>query len=113
MDPKAEASVSQPEGFYEAALDQAERVQLRRARQLQNLDEEIALLRIRLQRAAAEHPERLELLLKGLDTLVRMVSARYRLSKKAEDDLYQSVLGVLRGVGEALWPEGVPWAPES
>jgi hypothetical protein len=92
--------------FYEYALSQAERVRLSRARQIQGLDEEIALLRVRLGRLAKEQPENLELLLKGIGLLVRAVSARYKLSHKAEEDLYQSLLGVLRGVGNVLLPEG-------
>ena len=38
--------------------------------------------------------------------LVRAVSAKYRLSPKSEKDLYQSLLGVLQGVGSVLLPEG-------
>lgn len=95
-----------PGGFYADALSQAERIRLPQARQIEGLDDEIALLRVRLGSLAAEHPENIELLLKGIGVLVRAVAARYRLSKKAENDLYQSVLGVLRGIGGALHPEG-------
>ncbi|MBF8266519.1 MAG: hypothetical protein HW388_27 [Dehalococcoidia bacterium] len=95
-----------PQEFYEEALSQAERVRLSRAKQIQGLDEEIALLRVRLSRLAEEQPENLELLIKGIGMLVRAVSAKYKLSHQAEDDLYQSLLGVLKGVGNVLLPEG-------
>jgi hypothetical protein len=95
-----------PKDFYEEALSQAERVRLSRAKQVQGLDEEIALLRVRLSRLAEEQPENLELLIKGIGMLVRAVSTKYKLSHKAEEDLYQSLLGVLRGVGSVLLPEG-------
>jgi len=91
--------------FYARALGEAEKTLLPQARELEGLDEEIALLRVKLIQALREKPQDLELLLKGVGMLVRAVSTRYRLSKKAEDDLYQSVLGVLRGVGDALFPE--------
>lgn len=94
------------DGFYAQALTHAERVRLGKARQVQGLDEEIALLRVRLARLAAEQPDKTELLLKGINTLIRAVAAKYRLSPKAEEDLYQSVLGVVRGLGGVLWPEG-------
>ena len=100
------AEAAEKEGFYAQALTSAERVRLGQARQLQGLDEEIALLRVRLARLAAEHPDRLELLLKGINTLLRAVATKYRLSPKAEENLYQSVLGVVRGLGGVLWPEG-------
>lgn len=93
-------------GFYEEALSRAERVRLSRARQINGLDSEIALLRVRLGRLAKEQPENLDLLIKGIGMLVRAVSAKYKLSQEAEGDLYSSVLGVLRGVGNVLLPEG-------
>ena len=95
----------EPGAFYEEALSRAERVRLSRARQLQGLDEEIALLRVRLGRLAEEQPENVELLIKGIGMLVRAVSAKYRLSPRSEKDLYQSLLGVLEGVGSVLLPE--------
>ena len=96
-----------PQEFYEEALSKAERVRLSRAKQVQGLDEEIALLRLRLSRLTEEQPENLELLIKGIGMLVRAVSAKYKLSHKAEEDLYQSLLGVLQGVGSVLLPEDV------
>ena len=95
-----------PGAFYEEALSQAEKVRLSRARRIQGLDEEIALLRVRLGGLAEEQPENIELLIKGIGMLVRAVSAKYRLSPKSEKDLYQSMLGVLQGVGSVLLPEG-------
>jgi len=92
--------------FYAQALSQAERLLLDNAREVEGLDEEIALLRVRLSSLAAQEPENLELLVKGIGMLVRAVSAKYRLSKQAEHDLYDSVLGVLRGIGGALGLEG-------
>lgn len=93
-------------GFYEAAMTEAERLLISEAREVEGLDEEIALLRVKLMRALVEHPENTDLLLKGVGMLVRAVSARYRLSQRAQDDLYHSVLGVLEGIGGALFPEG-------
>ena len=37
--------------------------------------------------------------------LVKVVSARYRLSKQTEEDLAGSLAGVIRGVGGLLMPE--------
>ncbi len=76
------------------------------ARRMEGLDKEVALLRVKLRDALSQRPEDYSLLLKLSAMLVRAVSTRYRLSRKAEEDLYQSVLGVLRGVGGALFPEG-------
>lgn len=92
-------------GFYEEALSQAEQVALSQARDLEGLDEEIALLRVRLRSMASEEPENLSSFLKAMDLLVKAVGARYRLSKKAQEDLMESVMGVLEGVGGAILGE--------
>jgi hypothetical protein len=93
-------------GFYSRALSEADGLLMDQARRMDGLDEEVALLRVKLREALAQRPEDYSLLLKVSGMLVRAVSTRYRLSGKAEEDLYQSVLGVLRGVGGALFPEG-------
>lgn len=97
---------SPAERFYQDALSEAEQALLPTARELEGLGEEIALLRVKIQTAVAEHPENFPLLLKGVALLVRAVAAQYRLSQRAEDDLYQSILGVLEGIGGVLHPEG-------
>ena len=100
-------TTAKPQEFYEEALSRAERVRLSRAKQVSGLDEEIALLRLRLSHLAEEQPENLELLIKGIGMLVRAVSTKYKLSHESQEDLYQSLLGVLRGVGNVLLPEGL------
>ena len=92
--------------FYTVALKEAEQAALEDARELEGLDEEIAVLRVKLQTVLAEHPENFTMLLRGIELMVRAVSARYRISGKGEDDLYQSVVGVLKGIGTVLLPEG-------
>lgn len=92
-------------GFYDTVLEEAERAALESARAVDGLDEEIALLRVKLQAALAERPEDHDLLLKSVSLLVRAVATRYRIAGPARDDLYQSILGVIQGVGAALLPE--------
>ena len=88
--------------FYDEALTEAEQLRLPRARQVRGLDDEIALLRLRLLSQAKEPPDRFELLLKGVALLVRAVATRYRLSPGAQQDLERSIAGVLEGVGRSL-----------
>jgi hypothetical protein len=91
-------------GFYREALSEAERWE--RARQMEGLDEEVALLRVRLKEALEERPQDMQLVAKGVDLLVKAVAARYRLSPKAQRDLSDSIAGVVRGIGTVLYPEG-------
>jgi hypothetical protein len=93
-------------GFYQEALGEAERWE--RARQMEGLDEEVALLRVRLKETLEERPQDMQLIAKGVDLLVKAVAAKYRLSPKAQRDLSDSIAGVVRGIGTALYPEGFP-----
>lgn len=90
------------ENFYASALTEAEQARLPEAKEVEGLDEEMALLRVKLASLLESQPENMALLLRGIALLVQATKARYRLSPQAEEDLYQSVLGVLRGVGGAL-----------
>ena len=72
---------------------------------MSGLDEEIALLRVKLRSAVDKHKENLPLMLRGIGLLVTAVSARYRLSKQSEADLADSLDRVIRGAGGVLMPE--------
>ena len=92
--------------FYQESLSEAERWE--RARQMEGLDEEVALLRVRLKEALEERPQDMQLIAKGVDLLVKAVAAKYRLSPKAQRELSDSIAGVVRGIGTVLYPEGFP-----
>ncbi len=90
--------------FYRQAVDRAERLDLERAQEIEGLDDEIALMRVRLKRAVEERPEDVQLLVKGLDILVRAVGARYRLSPKSRRDLAENLAAALNSLGDQLLP---------
>ena len=91
--------------FYGSALDEAERALLDDARKMHGLDEEIAVLRVKLRSAVDKHEENLPLRLRGIGLLVTAVSARYRLSKQEKANLADSLDSVIRGAGGVLMPE--------
>ena len=91
--------------FYERALSEAEAEYVKRAANVQGLDEEIAVLRAKLLTALEDQPDDFALLLKGVGTLSRTLATRHRLADKAEKDLFDNLVGTLRGLGEQLFPE--------
>jgi len=99
------------DGFYEEALTKAERAALPRARELQGIDEEIALVRLRLRSALEQRPKDLKLMAKGVNLLVKALSVRYRLSKDEKADLSAAIRGVLEEVGGKLYPEAIDDIP--
>jgi hypothetical protein len=92
-------------GFYDEALTEAEQAALPLAREIDGLDEEIAVVRLRLRSALEEHPEDLALMVKGVELLVKALSARYRLSKSEKADLSASIRGLVEEIGGRLCPE--------
>lgn len=94
-----------PRSFYEPSLTDEERRGFPEALRVEGLDQEIAVLRVRLRSVMEEYPERFDLQLQAVRLLVKAVAVKYRLSQKSEDDLYQNMLGVLRGIGGVIWPE--------
>ena len=103
--PRRKRHAKLAQDFYGSALDAAERIELEAASDIEGLDKEIALLRVKLRGLVSERPEELQLMLRGIELLVKAVSARYRLSKDAEEDLADSLGNVIRGVGGQLMPE--------
>ena len=94
--------------FYADVLSEASRARLEEARKLEGINEEIALLRIKLRDVMAENPNKTELMYKGIDMLMKAVATRYKLSPKSKDDLNDSIVGVINGIGRELWPEAGP-----
>lgn len=92
-------------GFYADSLSNGEKERLPEARQLEGLDEEIALLRVKLNHLVAEHPDDMDGLIKAVRLLVQAVATKYRLSPQAEDDLLKNAAGVFEGIGKMVSPE--------
>ncbi len=90
--------------FYERALSEAEAEYLKRAVNMDGLDDEIAVLRAKILTALEDRPDDLPLLMKGIGTLSRTLAARHRLADKAEKDLFDNFVGTLRGLGEQIFP---------
>jgi len=92
--------------FYASAISEAEQFRLPEALEIEGLDQEIALLRVRLNRLASAAPDNTTLLFRGIELLVKAVAARYRLSKPSTEDLSAAIEGVLKSVGGAMGLEG-------
>ncbi|HLF72333.1 MAG TPA: hypothetical protein VI759_09305 [Dehalococcoidia bacterium] len=87
--------------FYEEALTSAEAADLGEALAVDGVDQEIALLRLRLRTVVEAQPDQLELMLKGIDRLVKLVGTRYRLSKQAQHELAAVLTHDINGLSDA------------
>ncbi len=86
--------------FYAKALSQAEQIALEEALHVDGIDEEIALLRLRLQRAVLEHPEDVELMFRGAALLSRLVMTKFNLSKADAVDLAETIQRAVLSLNE-------------
>ena len=93
-----------PDGFFYTGLTPAELRRVPAAKALEGLDDEIAMLRVRLNTALWENPEELALLLKGLTILVRAVVAQYRLSPRASKQLHDNLAALLDQFADQFRP---------
>jgi Ni,Fe-hydrogenase maturation factor len=91
-------------GFYSRALDEAEKIELEEASQIEGLDEEIALLRVKLRELLAERPERIDLHFEAANIIARLVKTRYQISKEQKKSIREAVQKVLT---ELAIPVGV------
>lgn len=99
-------------GFYRRALNEAEQAAFDDALRVEGLDEEVALLRLRLRTALEERPEDIALMLRGVDLLTRAVAARYRVSGPDGAELRESISDAAAALAELLPPAGAPAAGE-
>ncbi len=90
------------QGFYSKVLDEAEKISLEEARDIEGLDEEIAMLRVRLRKLIEKDPDRVDLHLKMIAALARLVGVRYNISKKQKNSLRDAITRVITDIAVPL-----------
>jgi uncharacterized protein YoxC len=68
-------------GFYSKKLDEREKREHLLAVQVQGLDSEIALLRVKLQSLIAHDPENIKLITQATNSLTRLLTAKHTISQ--------------------------------
>lgn len=95
---------SSPRGFYNCALNEAERVGLEEAFNVEGLDDEIALLRVKLRALLEAQPERTDLHFEAANVIARLVKTRYQITREEKKSLREAIQKVL---SEIALPMGV------
>ncbi len=89
-------------GFYSKVLDEAERLDFERATGVEGIDDEIALLRVKIKSLLERDPENIKLIMQATNTLARLVRTRYNISKEDKKGLKEAIGNVLRDVALPL-----------
>jgi hypothetical protein len=86
--------------FYSNALDEAERQELRSAVALEGIDDEIAVIRLRIKKLVKS--EDIDDLTRCTNALCRMLMTRYAVEGKSKKSLKEALTNVLRDIALPL-----------
>jgi hypothetical protein len=90
------------QGFYSRALDEAEQLDFELASGVNGIDDEIALLRVKIKTILGDEPKNLKLLVEATNALERLVRTRYRITKEQRKGLKEAIGNVLRDIALPL-----------
>ncbi len=89
-------------GFYSRILDEAEQLDFELATGVEGIDDEIALLRVKIKSLLAHDPENIKLIMQATNTLARLVRTRYNISQEDRKGLKEAIGNVLKEVALPL-----------
>ncbi len=89
-------------GFYSKVLDEAEQLDFEQATSVEGIDEEIALLRVKIKSVVAHEPENIKLIMQATNALARLIRTRYNISKEDKKGLKEAIANVLKDVALPL-----------
>ena len=89
-------------GFYAKVLDEAEQFDLELATGVEGIDDEIALLRVKIKSLLERDPENIKLMMQATNTLAGLVKTNYNISKEDKKGLKEAIANVLKDVALPL-----------
>ncbi len=89
-------------GFYSKVLDKAEQLDFQLATGVEGIDDEIALLRVKIKSLLERDPENIKLIMRATNALERLITTRYKITKEQRKGLKEAIANVLRDVALPL-----------
>jgi hypothetical protein len=89
-------------GFYSKVLDEAEQLDFELATSVEGIDDEIALLRIKIKSILEKDPENIKLIIKATNTLAGLLKTKFNISKEDKKGLKEAIANVLKDVALPL-----------
>ena len=89
-------------GFYSKVLDEAEQLDFELATGVEGIDDEIALLRVKIKSLLSHDPENIKLIMQATNTLAKLVKTRYNISKEDKKGLKEAIGNVLKDIALPL-----------
>ena len=89
-------------GFYSKELDETEKQQYEQATEVEGLDAEIALLRVKIQSLVAHDPENVKLITQATNALARLLMTKFNINKTDKQGLKEAYNNVLNNIALPL-----------
>jgi hypothetical protein len=89
-------------GFYSRVLDEAEKLDFESASGVNGIDDEIALLRVKIKSVLEKDPENIKLIMLAANTLAAMVKTRYNINKEQRKGLKEAIGNVIKDIAIPL-----------
>jgi len=89
-------------GFYAKVLDEAEQLDFELATGVEGIDDEIALLRVKIKSILENDPENIRLIMQATNALAKLVKTKYNITKEQKKGLKEAIGNVLRDVALPL-----------
>ena len=89
-------------GFYARVLDEAEKLDFELASDVNGIDDEIALLRVKIKSILEHDPENVTLIMHATNALERLIMTRYRITKEQRKGLKEAIGNVLKDIALPL-----------
>jgi hypothetical protein len=85
-------------GFYSKILDEMEQLDYQHAVEVEGLDAEIAMMRVKIKSVMEKDPENLKLINQAMNILTRLVIAKYNISKDDKPGIEETIGNVFKEV---------------
>jgi len=89
-------------GFYARVLDEAEQLDFELASGVEGIDDEIALLRVKIKSILENDPENIKLIMQATNALERLIRTRYKITNEQRKGLTEAIGNVLRDIALPL-----------
>jgi hypothetical protein len=99
--PKSQPDAARPE-FYSRALDEAEKLDFELASGVEGIDDEIALMRVKIKSLVTHEPDNIRLIMQAANTLSRLVKTRYNITREQKQGLKEAIGNVIRDIALPL-----------
>jgi hypothetical protein len=94
-------------GFYSKVMDAAERRNLTVANDIDGIDNEIAVLRVKIRNVLAKEPGNIKLIMAAITTLAGLLKARAALNKDQKKSLKESMGNMLQEIAAQIGAQAV------